>query len=116
MLSTTTYHRADVVLVPFPFTNQRSSQLRPALIVSSEIYNRATNDYILAMITGNVTAPARPGDHMIQNWGGAGLLQVSRIRAKLATLHESKIRRPLGTMPAPDLAAFENNLRQVLQL
>ena len=116
MLSTTTYRRADVVLVPFPFTDQSASELRPALVVSSDTYNQTTNDYILAMITGNVTAPTRPGDHMIRDWGGAGLLQASRIRAKLATLHESRIRRPLGTMPAPDMAAFENNLRQVLQL
>src|SRR3990170_465407 len=115
MLSTTTYRRADVVLVPFPFTDQRAMEYRPALIVSSDNYNQATTDYILAMITGNLNPPARPGDHTIQNWGRAGLKRPSRIRAKLATLQESLIQKSLGTMPAPDMAAFENNLRQVLQ-
>ena len=116
MLSTTTYHRADVVLVPFPFTDQSGTEFRPALVVSSDTYNQVTNDYILAMITGNVAAPSKPGDHMVRDWARAGLLQASRIRAKLATLHHSEIRRSLGTMPAPDMAAFEDNLREVLQL
>ena len=29
----------DVVLVPFPFTNQAASKKRPAVIVSNEAYN-----------------------------------------------------------------------------
>lgn len=116
MQSTTTYSRGDIVLVPFPFTDQSGKEVRPALVVSSDNYNQATNDRILAMITGKVNIPMREGDHIISDWGTAGLRIPSRIRAKLATIHESRIRRPLGTMPAPELAAFENNLRQVLQL
>ncbi len=34
------YEFGDVVLVPFPFTNQAASKKRPAVIVSSETYNR----------------------------------------------------------------------------
>ncbi len=31
----------DVVLVPFPFTSQTVSKKRPAVIVSSRVYNDA---------------------------------------------------------------------------
>src|ERR1700676_1088854 len=34
----------DVVLVPFPFTNQAASKKRPAVVVSSHAYNTARLD------------------------------------------------------------------------
>ncbi|NOX09288.1 MAG: type II toxin-antitoxin system PemK/MazF family toxin [Gammaproteobacteria bacterium] len=34
-----TFNRGDIILVPFPFTNQKDSKKRPAVIVSSQAYN-----------------------------------------------------------------------------
>ncbi len=116
MQSTTSFSKSDVVLVPFPFTNQREVRLRPAVVVSNGAYNQSTQDVILGQITGNLTSPGRMGDHSIQDWQAAGLLMPSRFRAKFATLHRSLIRRRLGTMPAPDMTAIDTNVRQVLDL
>jgi hypothetical protein len=41
MPNTTIYSFGDVVLVPFPFTNQTTTKKRPAVIVSSAEYNKA---------------------------------------------------------------------------
>lgn len=41
------YEFGDVVLVPFPFTNQAASKKRPAVIVSSGGYNRAKPDVVV---------------------------------------------------------------------
>ena len=46
----TGYEFGDVVLVPFPFTNQTGSKRRPAVIVSSAAYHRGRPD-----------VPTRPG-------------------------------------------------------
>jgi mRNA interferase MazF len=116
MQSTTPYRRTSVVLVPFPFTNQRTSRFRPALVVSSDAYNQSTSDVIVAMITGSIQSPPRVGDHLIQDWQGAGLQMPSRVRAKFATLQHSRVRQTLGQMPSADMTAVEGNLRRVLQL
>jgi len=46
MPSTTTYSFGDVVLVPFPFTDQTTTKKRPAIVVSSNGYNSARPDVI----------------------------------------------------------------------
>ncbi|MCP9493236.1 MAG: hypothetical protein MSG64_02150 [Pyrinomonadaceae bacterium MAG19_C2-C3] len=41
MPPTTVYNFGDVVLVPFPFTDQSGAKKRPAAVVSSFAYNNA---------------------------------------------------------------------------
>jgi len=40
----TNYKFGDVLLLPFPFTNQSTSKQRPAVVVSNDIYNRQKDD------------------------------------------------------------------------
>ena len=114
--STTTYSRGDVVLVPFPFTNQRGSRYRPGLIVSNDYYNRATTDVIIAQVTGNVTGRPRVGDHHITQWQQSGLRAPSLVRAKLATIECSILGPIIGQMPTPEVRQVEANLKGVMDL
>ena len=115
MQSTTTYRRGDVVLVPFPFTDLSGLSNRPALVVSRDSYNRATNDLILAQITGNISM-RRQGDYQIAAWQQAGLRAPSVIRTKLVTLAARRVRRNIGQLPPADMGAIEHNLRAELEL
>ena len=116
IVSTTTFSRGDVVLVPFPFTNLRASTYRPGLVVSNDTYNQDSQDLIIAQITGNVTGRPRAGDHHIIRWQQAGLAIPSLVRAKLATLPATVVGRRLGQMPQVDMEQVEINLRNVLSL
>lgn len=44
----------DVVLVPFPFTDQSGTKKRPAAIVSSGGYNASRRDQVIMAITSQV--------------------------------------------------------------
>jgi mRNA interferase MazF len=47
MPSMTTYNFGDVILVPFPFTDQSQANQRPAVVVSSVRYNTERPGLIL---------------------------------------------------------------------
>jgi mRNA interferase MazF len=51
MPSMTRYRQGDVLLVPFPFTDQSGVKLRPAVVMSSDDYNLRHTNLILAPIT-----------------------------------------------------------------
>lgn len=47
----TTYEFGDVLLVPFPFTDQTTSKNRPTVVISSSAYNAARPDLILMAVS-----------------------------------------------------------------
>lgn len=73
----TSYNFGDVVLVPFPFTDQTTNKKRPAVVISSDIYNAEYPDRILMGITSQVFSSQKVGDIIITNWRSAGLLKSS---------------------------------------
>ncbi len=117
MPHTTTYERGEVVLVRFPFTDLTSTKQRPALVVGSEAFARSGEDVILAAISGQrVDHPGR-FDYVVKDWQGAGLLMPSVVRAgKLVTLQRDLIRRSLGSLPAAELGAIGELLREALAI
>ena len=112
----TASRRGDVVLVLFPFSDVTAVKRRPALVVSTQAYNEATGDTIIAQITSKVKSPPRPGDHLLKRWRDAGLPLPSLVRAKLATLHSSLFVRTLGHMPADEMTHIDSGIDEVLEL
>jgi mRNA-degrading endonuclease toxin of MazEF toxin-antitoxin module len=47
----TSFDPGEVVLVPFPFTDQSASKQRPAVVVSSTDYNHERPDLIVLALT-----------------------------------------------------------------
>lgn len=110
----TAYSRGDVVLVRFPFTSAATSKQRPAIVISSDTYNQRSPDVMIASITSQVGALPHPGDHVIADWKGAGLLKPSLAQTKIATVEQSMITRRLGRLGGGDWAAVERGLRTAL--
>ena len=104
------YRFGDVVVVPFPFTDQSAIKKRPAVIVSSERYGRERPDVILMAVTSQVRPAPTVGEVAVRDWQTAGLLKPSVIKPIIATVEARIVRRQLGRLQADDQAA----LRQVL--
>ena len=64
----TSYEFGDILLVPFPFTDQSIAKKRPAVVVSSEGYHRERPDLILMAVSSQVRPTALVGEVMVKQW------------------------------------------------
>jgi mRNA interferase MazF len=99
--STPTWQAYDVVVVPFPFTDRKTSKRRPALVLSTDIFNQDARHLVLAMIT-SAEQSAWIGDCAIQDLAQAGLPTACVVRLKLFTLDARLILRACGRLGAAD--------------
>lgn len=104
----------DVVLVPFPFTDQTAIKRRPAVVISTRTYNARHPDVILMPITSQLRAEARPDDVVVDRWQEAGLLKPSAIKPVVATLEQSLVVRSLGTLSEADRDTLGALLRMIV--
>ena len=109
MISMTPYNKWDIILVPFPFTNLKSSKKRPALIISPDAYNNQL-DVVIAFITSKMDQRVRYGDYIIKEWGESGLPKPSMLRMKFATLDKSMIIKKIGKLSKKDQCCFSQQL------
>ncbi len=101
MRSMTPCEFGDVVLVPFPFTDQSQAKRRPAVVISSTALSDAAPDLIILAITSQ-TAHKRRLDRTVADWKEAGLLRPSLFKPVVTTIDPSLIIRKLGTLSSAD--------------
>lgn len=104
----------DIVLVPFPFTDQTTSKQRPAVVLSNDAYHRTRSDVIVMAVTSQLRPGNAFGDVSVSNWQGAGLLKPSAIKPVLATLDRSLVIKALGRLQTADLATLRRTLTELL--
>lgn len=112
--NTTGFDFADVVLVRFPFTDQRGSKQRPAAIVSSAGYHRHRPDSIILAITSRTPAGDEFGVHLLRDWQAAGLLKPSAFKPVITTVESALILRRLGRLSATDRTLLVELLATVI--
>ena len=114
MQNMTSFNFGDVLLVPFPFTDQTTAKKRPAVVISSQDYNQQRPDVILIAVTSRVLPVLQFGEVLINDWAAAGLLKVSVIKPIVTTLEKSLVLRRLGQLEARDLQALRSVLGVIL--
>ena len=102
----------DVVVVPFPFTEKAGVKRRPALALSSRVFNEKGHT-ILTMITTKSHFPW-PGDSPIVDLAAAGLHAPCIVRLKLFTLDNSLFLRHSGRLSEEDRKAVVQALHAYL--
>ena len=111
-----TYKIFDVVVVPFPFTDQTTEKRRPALVLSDfDQFNDKTENCVLAMITSEKNSEW-PLDIPIRSLTKAGLPAPSKVRMKLFTLDSRLIIKKIGGLSLKDQQAVKENLRKLMCL
>ncbi|MEK6776741.1 MAG: type II toxin-antitoxin system PemK/MazF family toxin [bacterium] len=82
----TIYKRGDVVLVPFPFSDQTATKKRPAVVISSSAYNEVSQDTVILAVTSRIEKGFKMGECPVQDWKDAGLLKPSAIKPAISTV------------------------------
>jgi mRNA interferase MazF len=108
------YEFGDVVLIRFPFTNHTTFKQRPAVVVSSRVYNLSRPDVVITAITTQLNSPSCLGEVRINQWQIANLLKPSAIKPVLATLEQNLILKKLGVLDPSDPAALRQAIAALL--
>lgn len=114
MPPTTAYRFGDVVLVPFPFTDQTATKKRPAVVVNSAPYSQSRLDVILMAITSQMKPGPAFGDVSIAHWKQAGLIKPGIIKAVITTAEKRLVIKRLGRLQPVDEKALRQTLQSIL--
>ena len=111
----TAYKFGDVVLVPFPFTDQTITKQRPAVVISNAAYHhQARLDVILLAVTSQLRPVLGIGEAIVQEWKGAGLLKPSVLKPVITTIEQRLIIKTLGRLQEADRSALERVIATVI--
>jgi len=110
------YDPGTVVLVRFPFSDLKSSKVRPALVLSSK-----GEDVIILGIFSKVPDQQHESwiklDEQREAFTQTGLKKTSIIKTeKITVIHESLIRKQLGSIPDNLMQQIKKTLRETLQI
>ena len=114
MAATSRFSFGDVVLVPFPFTDQSGTKKRPAVVVSSNGYNTSRRDIVIMAITSQVRTPLGFGEAMVGDWQGAGLVKESVLKPVLTTIEPALVLRVMGHLSAADIKTLGEVVADVI--
>ena len=114
MANSSRFSFGDVVLVPFPFTDQSGTKKRPAVIVSSHGYNASRRDIVIMAITGQLRTPLSFGEAMVGDWQDAGLIKASVLKPVFTTIEQGLVVRIMGTLTATDIKTLREIVADVI--
>jgi len=112
----TQFSKGDIVLVPFPFSDQTTIKKRPAVIISSATHNNISPDVIIMAITGQTRTAMGMGEFFIEDWQSAGLLKSSAVKPAISTIEQRLVLKKLGRLSHQDFSSLEKALKELFDL
>ncbi len=114
MPPTTSYSFGDIVLAPFPFTDQSGAKKRPAVVISSAAYHRARRDVLIMAVTSQSRPAGAFGELQVNDWASAGLIKPSVIKPVITTIDHTLIIRRLGQLKNDKQAALSTVVNKLI--
>ena len=112
--------RGEIVIVDFPYSNQTTSKIRPALVVQANLWNQRLEDTILAPITSSydlssITQTQYFIDVSTPEGQQTGLIFNSVVRCgSLIAYNQSLILRIIGRLPPYTMQQIDGCLKAAL--
>ena len=103
----TNFSKYDVVVVKFPFASSLKYKARPAVILSSDIYNENKRETLIILAISSSKENKLDFELEIQNWQKAGLLKSSIFKSSIATIEKESVISKLGRLEEEDSKKLE---------
>ena len=111
-----TYNIGDIVLINFPFTNLTHTKIRPALVITTK-----RDDIIVLGIFSKIPDSIDDSWYLVEEIAGrfyqTGLKKASIIKTeKIAVIHNSIVKKKIGTLPEEVFITVKEKLRKTLNI
>ena len=103
------YKKGNVILVPFPFSDQSGVKKRPAVIVSSEAYNNLYQDVVICAITSRIDNKL----FALEDWKTGWLLFPSAIKPVISTIDRHIIIKTIWSLSSSDMLIVERVKKEI---
>lgn len=97
----------DVVVVRFPFASSLKYKARPAVVISSDIYNENKRETLFILAISSSMENKFDFELDIHNWKESGLLKPSIFKSSIATIEKDSILGKLGSLSSEDIQRLE---------
>jgi len=109
----TNFSKYDIVVVKFPFASSLKYKARPAVVVSSELYNENSRDTILIMAISSSTQNKLDLELEILEWKNSGLLKQSIFKSAIATIEKDFVIKKLGVLSPKDISRINKQIEAI---
>lgn len=93
------FQQKEIVLLPYPFSNQEGSKVRPAMIISNNNFNKRSEDCIMIPLTSVIKEVLYSVLINQEDLNSGKLLKPSRIRIdKIFTIRQDLVRMKIGVI------------------
>jgi mRNA interferase MazF len=107
------YSKGDIVLLPYPFTDLKTTKVRPAVVVATED-GRHSDVFVVPLTsrTGNLNI----GEFILQDWSKAGFNVASAAKRGCVLVDTGLIKFKVGGLSKRDVTSLNKSLKIWLEL
>lgn len=109
----TNIFKYDVIIVKFPFASSLKYKARPAVVVSSNMYNENSRDTLLILAISSNVNNKLDFELEVINWEDSGLLKPSVFKSAVATIEKSHMLTKVGSLSKTDKENLEKLITEI---
>lgn len=107
------FSKYDIVIVKFPFASSLKYKARPAVIISTDDFNKSSRKTLLILAISSQTESKIHLESILIHWKTAGLLKPSIFKSSIATISQEYVLQKLGTLKAEDIKLLNTQLQRI---
>ncbi len=109
------FQQKEIVLLPYPFSDQKGVKVRPAIIISNNNFNKKSEDCIMLPLTSVIKEVSYSVLITKEDLSFGNLLKPSRIRIdKIFTIRQNLVRMKIGMINNKTFEKIKSEIFRIL--